>query len=275
MSFLTPTTYFGILFPVTAKKVVMRGESRFVKGVRRTMKRFLSAFFVAYGRAQWGASARCVPLHGLSTRCRLTASLRAVGRVSICKGNHTMTTTTLPQSFNYNSKTINSRDDMLSLTDMWKAAGSDPSRNPAEWLRSADATRLIDFLRDILNMGKSHIAPNAGKSGNELFKSQRGGKNPGTWAHWHIGLAYARYLSPEFHVWCNTVVRERMENKPTQPAIEAKPQPISPSYIELRDKYTQAQLDRDAYKNEVIYLRHQMKTFFVWIDKLIMEGRRV
>src|SRR5690606_20782518 len=24
-------------------------------------------------------------------------------------------------------------------------------------------------------------------------------------------LAYAKYLSPEFHMWCNQVVRERME----------------------------------------------------------------
>ena len=30
-------------------------------------------------------------------------------------------------------------------------------------------------------------------------------------AHWQIALAYAKYLSPEFHMWCNTVVRERME----------------------------------------------------------------
>ena len=32
-------------------------------------------------------------------------------------------------------------------------------------------------------------------------------------AHWQIGIAYAKYLSPEFHVWCNTVVRDRMEGK--------------------------------------------------------------
>jgi hypothetical protein len=37
------------------------------------------------------------------------------------------------------------------------------------------------------------------------------GKGGGTFAHWQIGLAYAKYLSPEFHMWCNEVVRERME----------------------------------------------------------------
>lgn len=37
------------------------------------------------------------------------------------------------------------------------------------------------------------------------------GKGGATFAHWQIGLAYAKYLSPEFHMWCNEVVRERME----------------------------------------------------------------
>ena len=28
-----------------------------------------------------------------------------------------------------------------------------------------------------------------------------------TWAHWQLALAYARYLSPAFHAWCNSVIR--------------------------------------------------------------------
>ena len=99
---------------------------------------------------------------------------------------------------------IHDRGDMLSLTDMWRAAGADTSRAPAEWMRSADAERFISFVLETLNMGISH---------DEAIKIVRGGRNPGTWAHWQIALAYAKYLSPEFHMWCNTVVRERMEGK--------------------------------------------------------------
>jgi hypothetical protein len=29
------------------------------------------------------------------------------------------------------------------------------------------------------------------------------GRTGGTFAHPVIGLAYAKYLSPEFHIWCN------------------------------------------------------------------------
>jgi hypothetical protein len=111
----------------------------------------------------------------------------------------------------YSGIAIGCRDEMLSLTDMWRAAGSDPARQPAEWQRSADALRFVEFLTETFNLGNSQI---------ELFKAQRGGHKPGTYAHWQIGLAYAKYLSPEFHMWCNTVVRERMEQRaPLVPVI--------------------------------------------------------
>lgn len=104
----------------------------------------------------------------------------------------------------YNGADIRDRGEMLSLTDMWKAAGSDAARQPANWLVSADASRFIGYVTEVLN-------PRI--SGNELVKTVRGGKSPGSWAHWQIALAYAKYLSPEFHMWCNEVVRERMEGK--------------------------------------------------------------
>ncbi len=49
------------------------------------------------------------------------------------------------------------------------------------------------------------------KSHDELFQVVRGGPETATWAHWQIGLAYAKYLSPAFHAWCNEVVRGHME----------------------------------------------------------------
>lgn len=89
---------------------------------------------------------------------------------------------------------VAARGDMLSLTDMWKAHGSDPARQPSNWLGSADAMNFIE----VLNPGNSGVMAKKGKNG-------------GTYAHWQIAMAYAKYLSPEFHMWCNTVVRERME----------------------------------------------------------------
>ena len=108
-----------------------------------------------------------------------------------------------PVALVYNGEVIRDRNEMLSLTDMWKAQGGDPARQPANWLASADARRFIEVLSEL----------NPRNSGIDLVKTVRGGKSPGTWAHWQIALAYAKYLSPEFHMWCNSVVRERMEGK--------------------------------------------------------------
>jgi hypothetical protein len=107
-------------------------------------------------------------------------------------------------ALDFNGTIIRDHAEMLCMTDMWKAAGSDASRQPSNWLASADAERFIGFLSEILIPGNS---------GNELVKTVRGGRNPGTWAHWQVGFAYAKYLSPEFHKWCNDVVRERMEGR--------------------------------------------------------------
>lgn len=101
----------------------------------------------------------------------------------------------------YNGSLIHEKADKLSLTDMWKAAGEPANKNPHEWMRSIEAKNFIDFLSVSLNTENSRI-----------IKTQKG-KGGGTFAHWQIALAYAKYLSPEFHMWCNQVVRAHMEGR--------------------------------------------------------------
>jgi len=98
----------------------------------------------------------------------------------------------------YNNKPINFLGDMLCLTDMWKAAEKPAGIEPAEWQRSADGARFIEFVAENQNMGISHV-----------IKS-KSGKGGGTWAHWQIAFAYAKKLSPEFHMWVNQAAREKM-----------------------------------------------------------------
>lgn len=98
----------------------------------------------------------------------------------------------------YNGEVIRDRDEMLSITDMWRAQGADPAQQPTNWLSSQEAKRFIAVFAEIHNPRISGVMTKKGKNG-------------GTWAHWQIALAYAKYLSPEFHMWCNTVVRDRME----------------------------------------------------------------
>jgi hypothetical protein len=100
----------------------------------------------------------------------------------------------------FNGAAIRDRGEMLSLTDMWKAGGEDPSKKPADWARK-EGSDFIEHIAVVLNMPMEHI-----------LRASRG-RTGATFAHWQIALAYAKYLSPDFHMWCNTVVRERMEGK--------------------------------------------------------------
>lgn len=88
----------------------------------------------------------------------------------------------------------------ISLTDMWKAQGSPANQDPPQWARYAGAS-FVASLAKSLNVGKSHV-----------IKSKRGKGVAGTWAHWQVALAYAKYLSPEFHRYVNEAfVQQRLE----------------------------------------------------------------
>lgn len=61
---------------------------------------------------------------------------------------------------------------------------------------SGESDGGVEVVAGTLDVGHTHI-------------STKRGVNGVTFAHWQIAMAYAKYLSPEFHVWCSTVVRER------------------------------------------------------------------
>ncbi len=104
-------------------------------------------------------------------------------------------------------------DDLVSLNDLYQAAAAngivDGKLDPREWSRaprektsgSSAKTSIsggpgrdfIDFVAANLNVDAAHI-----------IKATRG-KGGGTYAHWQIALAYAKYLSPELHMQVNEV----------------------------------------------------------------------
>lgn len=104
--------------------------------------------------------------------------------------------------FVYNGHRIAFDDDrFVNLTDMWRAAGSPENKDPAQW-RRYDGKEFIEYMGGVSNMGKSHV-----------WKTKRGQHSGGTWAHWQIALAYAKYLSHEFHRLANEAFREWVEEK--------------------------------------------------------------
>lgn len=91
------------------------------------------------------------------------------------------------------------KDGMVSLTDLWKASGGDKSKDTEHWLRNNSTTQFIDAVATSVNTPKSGV-----------IKSTKG-RNGGTWAHQQIALAYAKYLSPELHMYVNSIFFERIE----------------------------------------------------------------
>lgn len=98
---------------------------------------------------------------------------------------------------------VSLKGEMVSLTGLWKAAGSDPSKKPAKWRELPSTQEFAAHVADVTIR----------KSDTELFATTVGGRSPGTFAHWHIAMSYARYLDPAFAVRCNEIVRAHMEHR--------------------------------------------------------------
>ena len=98
----------------------------------------------------------------------------------------------------YNDAPIHLRGEALCLTDMWKAASRPEHREPFQWARKEGAS-FIEAISEMHNLPVGQVM------------TTKRGKGGATWAHWQIGFAYAKYLSPEFHAWCNTAAREKLE----------------------------------------------------------------
>ena len=159
---------------------------------------------------------------------------------------------------------------MLNLTDMWKAAGRPENRRPADWLALEETTRFRAYADNHWTELEEPVAANAGQAGiwnldTDGFVATVRGNQGGTWAHWQLALPYARYLSPAFHLWCNTVVRAAMA-RPTSLSAGSD-DPLLP-YIAEQFRHLQCRLD--------ILDRHAADLMFLQLSaqELVLGNRR-
>lgn len=116
--------------------------------------------------------------------------------------------TTALAPLTYNGQVVRMKGDAISLTDCWKAAGSPAGRGPSDWLALVSTKEFVSAVEASFN---------AGNPGIETSKGGRGAGKGATFGHWQIGLAYAKYLDPQFHILCNTYVRERIDGRSVAP----------------------------------------------------------
>jgi hypothetical protein len=121
------------------------------------------------------------------------------------------------QNLVYGGKTVRRRGGLLNVTNMWYATGRPSESSPAEWLTLPETKRFILHLRTTLPATPAAmIADIAGLTNirhidPDFLLVRTHGRKRGTWAHRQIALAYAQFLDPAFHAWCNEVVRDKLD----------------------------------------------------------------
>lgn len=110
------------------------------------------------------------------------------------------------------------KDVWVNATEMAKVFG----KRPYEWLRLPSTGEYLDALvswkknpTDFSSSGKSRTASyDENKSSgqklptDDLIRTEVGGSHPGTWFHEDVAIEFARWLSPEFSVWCNMIIKK-------------------------------------------------------------------
>lgn len=97
---------------------------------------------------------------------------------------------------------------MANATEMAKPFGKQPS----DWVRLKQTEGFITSLSAVRGIPLT-----------ELIKVRQGGNTEqGTWMHEDVALEFARWLSPEFAIWCNDRIKELLRHgiTATQPTIE-------------------------------------------------------
>ena len=107
--------------------------------------------------------------------------------------------------------------DLLSLTDLWKAAGSPTTKAPKFWLDQEQTKGFIQATERILKVTQNY-----------LLKVKRG-KSGGSYAHKQIAFEYAQYLDPDLGVLVNETFFQRIEE-------EKNPDLIGQRYIKAYEK---------------------------------------
>ena len=103
------------------------------------------------------------------------------------------------QIFKYNENPITfmtGAATMVSATQMARPF----KKRPVDWLRFQQSQSFIKELSKVRN----HTLA-------DLVQVKKGGSTPGTWMHEDVALEFARWLSPQFAIWCNDRIKELMK----------------------------------------------------------------
>lgn len=134
---------------------------------------------------------------------------------------------------------------LVNATQMAKPFGY--SKRATNWLSLQSTKEFLGILSKDRNLSLA-----------DLVQVTKGGNKPGTWMHEDVALEFARWLSPEFAIWCNDRIKELIRHgiTATPMAIEsilANPSNAIAMLQALQDERTRNSLLADknqVYKSE-------------------------
>ncbi|MCL1465948.1 KilA-N domain-containing protein [Argonema galeatum] len=200
----------------------------------------------------------------------------------------------------YNGFIILKDNGLVCLTDMWRAAGAIKTQKVDYWLKpESNCLLLLQILLESKPDLKPEIERVLATKPQSAFRNQEyrnwtnqvkqiavdaglikitKGKIGGTYAIDKIAIAYAQFLSPEFHAWALTAIKERIEEeadpelgitRSRQRAIRAwERQGKSTNYISARLD----SIPREDYYESALY-QHGVTTpkEFAWCKTKVYE----
>ena len=98
---------------------------------------------------------------------------------------------------------------MVNATEMAKPFG----KQPTDWLKTNQAKEFIKAFTELKIFSSADLV--------RVIKGGNDKNAQGTWLHEDVALEFARWLSPQFAIWCNDRIKELMKY-----GITATPQTI-------------------------------------------------
>lgn len=138
---------------------------------------------------------------------------------------------------------------MVNASEMAKPFGH--SKRPQYWLKTDYSSEFMDALTKARFLALTENQPNNTYKSyyGGLVVTQRGGVNPGTWMHEDVALEFARWLSPEFAIWCNDRIKEILTGRSImidQEFIKSINEAVS-KYPEMVNRYAESLSNRYGY----------------------------
>lgn len=108
------------------------------------------------------------------------------------------------QIFQYNGSPItfdNGDKVMVNATEMAKPFG----KSTKDWLRNQSTQEFLNSLSAVRQICPTDL----------VVIKQGGNADQGTWMHEDVALEFARWLAPQFAIWCNDRIKELLKNGTT------------------------------------------------------------